>query len=77
MLAALPQDRCISENVENVVKPPMTPVVKNNLVSCDVKLDVVKTPTTMPMKAEPKTFMPSVPYGKFVPKTRIESMPTA
>ena len=51
------------ENVENVVKPPHTPVFKNKTVSLDISSRLLKIPTTKPIRTAPIIFVINVRTG--------------
>src|SRR5699024_6123894 len=55
-----------SENVENVVKPPRTPVARNSLSCWDKPLFMPRYSTSAPMANEPRTLTHNVATGYWV-----------
>lgn len=51
-------------NVENVVKPPQSPVVSINFMDGDNHAPVASMPERNPMTKHPNTLTVSVPKGK-------------
>ena len=52
-----------NENVEKVVKPPQTPVFKNNVIDEDI-FSLSAKPTTIPINNAPNIFVIKVKIGK-------------
>ena len=52
-----------SENVENVVKPPQTPVFQNKTVLLDIPSRLLVNPTMKPIRTAPIIFVISVNIG--------------
>src|SRR5690625_5490168 len=57
------------EKVENVVKPPITPVVRNSLACCGKPLLTAQYSTTSPMANEPRILIHNVPTGYCTPQS--------
>lgn len=59
-----------SENVENVVKAPSTPIVSARRISSDSVRRLAKATVKKPRIKEPNTLTNKVPYGKSLPSIR-------
>jgi hypothetical protein len=72
-LLAWSRDSPSFENVENVVKPPQNPTMRNREKDGEKFWKRFVTPHRIPIRRQPTTFMAKVPHGKPFPTCPMRS----